>query len=493
MFTGTAVQAVVRIGVIAVLARLLAPAEFGLATAAAVVTGFVELFAQLGVWGSLVQLRTVEARHVRTGATLSLVMGLIMAGVLFAAAPLVAAGLRMPALEPIIRVTCLVFPVSALGVVPTGLLARELGYRTINLINVAAYVFGYSLVAIAAAMSGLGVWALIFGTLALEVVKSALLLMARPQGLGFGWSASAARDLAFLGGGFTLAKFGNYLATQGDNVVVARMLGATAIGLYGRAYQLITMPATLIGQLLDDVLFSSFARIQDDDEASRRIFAQAVAFVAWSAIPLAVLMVILAEEIILTVFGGQWTGAIEPFRILATAVFLRIGYKMSDALTRGRGAVYRRAGVQWLYAGTVIVGVAIGQQWGLGGAAWAVVIALLLNYALMSWLSVRLLKLGWRRFFGLHRSGMALGILTALAALGLRHLTLGWEAPPVARLLLVAVPTGAACALAALLMPAVFLGKENRATLTTVTQRLLNRAGRRRRAAESSVEKATGA
>src|SRR5256885_203664 len=82
------------------------------------------------------------------------------------------------------------------------------------------------------------------------------------QALGGGLARSSRASL--LGGGFVLARIGNYAAGDGDNMVVAKWLGLSALGLYDRAYQLMVAPAMLLGQVMDEILFASLARIQDD-------------------------------------------------------------------------------------------------------------------------------------------------------------------------------------------------------------------------------------
>src|SRR5439155_16638905 len=113
----------------------------------------------------------------------------------------------------------------------------------------------------------------------------------------------AIRELLYFGGGFTLARVGNYIAGQGDNVVVGRWLGASALGIYSLAYQLITAPAILVGQVLDRVLFPTMASVQLEPTRLGRAYRTGVAVCALLVLPPSVVVTIVAPEIIVVLLG----------------------------------------------------------------------------------------------------------------------------------------------------------------------------------------------
>jgi O-antigen/teichoic acid export membrane protein len=212
----------------------------------------------------------------------------------------------------------------------------------------------------------------------------------------------------------TIAKMGNFLANQGDNLVVGRMLGAGALGIYGRAYQFMVMPAGLFGTALDKALFPAMAKVQDDKHRLGKAYLTGVSFIALVAIPLSVILVLLAPEIVIILLGPKWTEVILPFQILACSLLFRMSYKMSDSLARATGAVYRRAWRQIIYALAVVVGSYIGQFWGLYGVACGVAVALVINFLIMAHLSMQLTFIKWLEIIKAHGSGIILGLATGL-------------------------------------------------------------------------------
>jgi O-antigen/teichoic acid export membrane protein len=206
-------------------------------------------------------------------------------------------------------------------------------------------------------------------------------------------------ELLYFGGGFTLARIGNYFAGNVDNLVVGRWLGENALGMYSRAFQLIVMPANLFGQVLDTVLFPAMSSVQDSKFRLTLAFRRGVLFITVVVLPISVLSIILAPEIIRIILGNNWENAIVPFQILSISILFRTSYKMSDSLARATGAVYDRAWRQILFAVCVFVGAWIGTQWGLAGVATGVLLATCLNYVLMAHLSLKLISMQWKDFF----------------------------------------------------------------------------------------------
>src|ERR1041385_6438446 len=159
LLSGAGVQAVLRVAVMVVIARLLLPADFGLVAGALVLIDFVEVFSDLGIGLVIVQRHELEERHIRTGFTVSALLGLTLGAAIWIAAPWAAPLLRMEGLTTILRVMALVFPIDSLALVPAALLQRNLQFRTLARISVAGYIVGYGLVGVTMAVAGFGVWA----------------------------------------------------------------------------------------------------------------------------------------------------------------------------------------------------------------------------------------------------------------------------------------------------------------------------------------------
>lgn len=402
MFSGNGSQAAFQFLVMIILARLLTPENFGLIAAAQVIIGFTDIFSQLGIGPAIVQRSDITVNHIRTGFIVSVIFGLTTAVLIILVAPLVANFFHMEELIPILQVMSIIFVLKGISVVSEALLQRGLYFRKIALIQLLSFSLGYGLVAILLALMDFGTWALVGGVIAQNVLKSTLLLLAKPHPIGLGFDLSALRELTFFGGGFTLGRIANYIALQGDNLIIGRWLGSEALGIYGRAYQLMSMPALLFGQVLDKVLFPSMAKVQNEPLRLANAYRRGIALTALIALPLNVIVFILAPEIVEVLFGTGWEDVIIPLQLLSLGMLFRTSYKISESIARAKGAVYRRAWRQGVYALSVLLGAWVGQHWGLAGVAIGVVGALFINFVLMANLIFSLNPIGLKTFISVH-------------------------------------------------------------------------------------------
>jgi O-antigen/teichoic acid export membrane protein len=399
VFLGTVVQGIIQVLALVVLSRLVLPREFGLANAAVIVIGVSTLFSQIGIGPAIVQRPNLEERHIRTGFTVSLLLGLLLTTLTILFAPLIASFMRMADLTLILQVTAPLFVVQSFFVIPNSILSRNMNFRIQTIIQIASYAIGYGLVGIILAFLKWGVWALVSAQICQALLGSIMTTILQTHSKKLQIDKQAFKDLFYFGGGFTLARIGNYFAGNVDNLVVGRWLGETALGMYSRAFQLIVMPANLFGQVLDTVLFPAMSAVQDSKSRLTSAFRRGVLFITVIVLPISVLSIILAPEIIRIVLGKNWENAIAPFQILSISILFRTSYKMSDSLARATGAVYDRAWRQILFALFVFVGAWIGTQWGLAGVATGVLLATCINYLFMAHLSLKLISMSWKDFF----------------------------------------------------------------------------------------------
>jgi PST family polysaccharide transporter len=303
-------------------------------------------------------------------------------------------------------------------VVSTSLLQRDFAFRALALADVVSFL-GYCVVGVTSAVLGAGVWALVAANLAQAALSSAFTVALRPPLVAFELDRSAAREIMHYGTGFTAGKVFNYSASQGDYFVIGRTMPAASLGYYSRAYQLVAMPAMLLGQVLDRVLFPVIASFQDDKRRMGEVFRRGTELVVTLTAPLSVFLVVLGPEVVGVVLGPKWDPVVAPMQVLALGLVCRTGYKIGDSLARSAGTVYNRAWRQAIYAALVVIGTLVGSHWwGITGAAWGVLGAIVANYFSMAALSITTTGLPWRSFACAHLRGLAVGAITAVLTIG---------------------------------------------------------------------------
>lgn len=418
MSLSSLLQAGLKLAVLAVLSRLLPPRDFGLIGIALIFTSCAERVGQVGVGPALIQRPRLQADEVWSGYVLSLISGVVIAAFLWAIAPYVAWFFDLAVVEDLVQVLALGFILDGFAVVPDSLLQRSLRFRELTVVENGAYALGIAGVGISAALLGAGVWALVAGQLGMKVVRLILLLRFEQLPRRTPFNFAAARELLQVGFGFSLGRVLNFTSLQGDNFVVGRVLGADVLGVYTRAYQLMALPAVYIGQVLERVLFPALAQKQGDRGVVIRSYCSALEVIAVVALPTSFVLWEMAPEAVEVLFGAQWAKSASLVSVLAFGVFFRTAYKCSDTLVRSQGAVYQYAACQALYALTVVAGSVIGSLWlGVLGVAVAVVVAVAVNYLLLTWCAARLLALSVRRIWQAHLAGIWISAWVAAALL----------------------------------------------------------------------------
>lgn len=398
---GKGIQSLLQFLVLIILARLISPEDFGIVAAAMIVIGFSAIITELGFGSAVVQRKNLEPRHLHTAFFVSLVFTISAGIIIYFAAPLIADFFDSKQVEPVLRVLALLFPLNGIATVGDALAQREMRFRWLATRDAFAFGIGYFIFGVGPALLGYGVWSLVAATLVTALLKTTLLLKDYPP-KSIKPERKAFFELLHFGGGHTLARISSFAALQGDNLVIGRALGLSALGIYGRAYQLMSVPATVLGQILDKVLFPSMSKIQDQKERLAATYFRSINLIALVMLPISVGGFIVAPEIVGLLLGEQWTEVILPFRILLIGLLMRTSYKLSDSLTRASGEVYRRAWRQGVYAALVIGGAWFGHFWDVAGVAAGVLAAVSINFLLMAQMSLSVLKESWINFANAH-------------------------------------------------------------------------------------------
>jgi PST family polysaccharide transporter len=400
------------------------PEQFGLVAAAGIFVAFAELFTTSGIAHSVVQYKALELRHVRAAFTGNMAMALVTSAAMWLLAGWFAAFFRMPELEPVLRTLAFLYPINGIGGISRRLLARDLAYGKLAVIEVASYAFGYALVALPLAFAGWGAWALVYAIMGSAVVRNLLSFALAPHTLRPSFEKRSYNDLMRTGFGFSLARWASFVAQKGDYFVVGRWLGQAPLGLYERAYVLMDLSNSLLTNALNTVLFPAFAKMQDDKALLAAAFERISAVLGLIFLPAGVIAALLALELIALLLGPGWEGAINPFRVLALGMLFRTGFKVSGVLANGVGAPYHNALYLTIYGIMVVLGALVAVPFGFTGVAVSTLIALAAAYGLLTSHSLRLTGMSWAQLLRINFPAIKLMLLfgsaTALVVWPLR-------------------------------------------------------------------------
>ena len=455
-FLTVLLQAVLQLAVVVALARWLAPEDFGVFALCAAVVGILSLFTQLGVGSALVQRPGLTPLDVRTAFTLCAGLGALGSGIFWLAAPTISGWLAAPEAAAPMRLAGLAILLLNLGVVAQALMQRELRFRRLFVAEVASYAAGYAAVALALGWMGYGTWALVGALLGQALLKTILSFVLSPHRVTPVLDPRAYRHLLAYGGGLTGAQVANQAAVNGDNLLVGRFLGSSALGFYERAYFLMQMPGTYLGLVIDRVMFPALAQIQHDRRLLAASYLRVVALVAAIMAPLSAALMILAREVVLVVLGPTWLPSVPALQVLLACVMFRTCSRVGDSLARATGTVASNAVVKTGYAVAAVAGTLAGLPWGLVGVAFGVTAANILHFVAMTALSARTTGTTLRDFGLAMLPGARLAAVAALVSLPTALLLRALDAPPALVLAASCAATGSAFAALVWTRPSFF-------------------------------------
>jgi O-antigen/teichoic acid export membrane protein len=312
----------VRLGGFVLLARALGPNQFGIYRVLLVVSVLAALSNDAGIPDALVQRKEVTAAHEATAWWLSMLGALGVALILYVTAPLIAAAMDMPGLSGGARLLCLPILLDATTVVPCARLRRKLNFTALAVAEVVAEMAFVTVALLLVLWRGMPAWSLPGGLAARFTVHAIAIWVADPhlpRGLP---TRRAARDFAR----FSVAAWGSrivyVLSSNADYLLVGRLLGSSALGFYGMAWDLLRFVPDRLHRVAGRVTFPAFCQLQDDREALARAYLDFFDYIARVVLPIAACAAIAAPEILRTIYGPQWIASALPMRLLAPGLAL---------------------------------------------------------------------------------------------------------------------------------------------------------------------------
>jgi O-antigen/teichoic acid export membrane protein len=376
---------VLRVGSMTVLARLLAPGDFGLVNMVTAVTGFLGLFRDAGLSMATVQRDSITTTQLSTLFWVNLAFGLILAVSTALAAPILAVFYREPQLVWITMALGLTFVFNGASTQHRATLQRNLRITTLAVIDTASLALSI-VIGIGMAAMREGYWSLVAMAIAQPAASMiGIWLMTRwvpgrPQrGLGVG-------SMLKFGGTVTLNNVVAYLAYNTDKMLIGHFFGAATLGLYGRAYQLINIPSDNLNAAMGSVAFPALSRVQNDPARLKKYFLTGYSFLLELAMPLTAVFAIFADDIILVFLGPQWHKAANIFRLLAPTVIAFGLINPFGWLLYATGRARRSLMIAFFIAPVVIFGYCLGLRHGILGVALGYSLAMLvLAGPVISW------------------------------------------------------------------------------------------------------------
>lgn len=330
-----ALQAV-RIGGLVMLARALAPSDFGLFRVLITISAIIMMVNDLAMPDTLVQRHELTSAHESSAWWATLAVSASICAALYLVAPLLADAMAMPTIINPLRLLCIPILLEGSVTVPIARLTRRLQFRTLAIAEVVGEL-AFLGVAIALLVTGLPRWSLAGGLSARMGAHAILLWCAEPYLPRVGPSRKALIELRGFASGAMGGQIFHAISCNIDYLLVGRALGSSALGFYGMAWDLLRFAPDRLYKVAGRVTVPAFARMQHQPEQLRRAYLSFLGYMSRLIVPPLICIAVAAPELLRQIYGPHWTPAAIPLRILSFGI-ITIG------LRSGMGAVFYSLG-----------------------------------------------------------------------------------------------------------------------------------------------------
>ncbi len=302
-----------------ILARILAPRDYGVVAMIVVFTAIAQAFVDSGFSSALIRKSDLKEKDLSTAFYFNIVVGIVCYGILFIASPFIAVFYDTPILSPIIKITALSVPFNSLCVVQRAILTKRVDFKTQAKVSIICTIIS-GITGLILAYNGYGVWALVIQTTFATLVNCLLL-----------WFFSNWRPtLTFCHESFKyLWSYGSKLLASGlldttyNNIfpiVIGKFYSPAQLGLFSRAQSYSSLLSSNITGILQRSTFPVLSLIQDDDERLRTDYRRLLRVSAYIIFPLMIGLAALARPLIITMITAKWEACVIYLQVICFAM-----------------------------------------------------------------------------------------------------------------------------------------------------------------------------
>ncbi len=318
---GELIRFTISIAGMGVLARQLVPEDFGMIDMVMALTGFALVLKDAGLSMATVQRKEITHEQVSTLFWINIAISLGLTAIVAGSSPLVAMFYGDSRLAGVTLGVSVSFLVGGLIFQHQALMRRQMRFRALTVIQILAMLIATAL-AIVTAWLGFGYWALVVRIVSVPAFTALLLWHACPWRPGLPKRGTGVRGMLKFGMNLTGSHTVNYIARNGDNILIGRFVGPGPLGLYARAYRLLLLPIQQVNGPAGSFVIPVLSRIQDEPQRFRRFYVTALETLTLVTVPMIIYAMAAAHRLVPCILGQGWDEVILIFRALGGAALV---------------------------------------------------------------------------------------------------------------------------------------------------------------------------
>ncbi|MCM1140353.1 MAG: lipopolysaccharide biosynthesis protein, partial [Muribaculum sp.] len=332
---------------------------------------FFSIFSDMGLGAAIIQKRELSRRDLKSLFSYSIYIGIILGIIFFCSSWIIAKIYDDSQLILICQLLSLNVLFATFNIVPNGLLFRDKKFKFIGIRTIVVQIV-LAIVSILCAFNGLGIYSLLINPIGSSILLFAFSYAKYPMGITLKPQFGAVRKVA----SYSVYTFAfnliNYFTRNLDKLLIGKIFGLSPLGYYEKSYRLMLLPVQNLTQVITPVLHPVLADLQNNLKEQTVKYLKLREFLSIIGFPLSVFLFFSARELILIIFGNQWTDSIRVFQIFSLTVGFQItgstigAFYQSTNKTRELfivGVINTVINVSFLFIGIFIIGNIEGVAW----------------------------------------------------------------------------------------------------------------------------------
>ncbi|MDD4514747.1 lipopolysaccharide biosynthesis protein [Massilibacteroides sp.] len=364
-----------------ILARLLHPEDFGIVAIATVIITFFSIFSDLGISPAIVQNKSLTEDDLASLFSFTVWLGLFLSFLFLLAAPFIAAYYNSPVLSVLCGLLTVNLFFNTVNLVPNALLYKNKEFKYIAIRSFSIQL-ATGLLAIIAALSGAGLYALLISPILSSIFIFILSYRKYPQKFRFVSEINSVRKIFSYSLFQFLFNLINYFSRNLDKLLIGKFLGMNPLGYYEKSYRLMMLPIQNITFVITPVLHPVLSDFQNDLRFLASSYERIIRILAFIGFPLSVFLFFTAQELTLLIFGNQWLPSVPVFQILALSAGFQIVLSSSGSIFQAANDT-KSLFICGLFSSVLNVsGIAMGVFYfkSLEAIAWCLCITFFINF-----------------------------------------------------------------------------------------------------------------
>ncbi len=357
-----------------ILARLLLPEDFGAIGMLAIFIAVSQVLIDGGFGSALIQKKNPSQTDYSTIFYWNILFSSFLYLILFILAPYIGKFFSMPVLSGVLRGIGLTLIINSIFTLQKIRLQKRLEFKRIAISNLSSYIIGAASATVMA-YHGSGVWSLVAMQIIYGVVFILVLWMVTKWTPSLCFSVKSLRELFGFGGYILFANILQETCKNLQGIIIGRKFSANQMGYFSQAYKLDQITSYSIPQVIVQVMYPVYSSLQDDRERLNEIVAMNMRVIAFLIFPVIGLLILIAEPLIVFLYGEKWLPSVPYFQVLCVGGFFvclqNVNFYAVAAVGKSKQLFY------WSFYkwGFLLCALIIGMNFGMYGILWGMVLS----------------------------------------------------------------------------------------------------------------------